>query len=786
MTGSQVELTLPEKVIATVSLIAGEVIGLVDSILSWWARTQLQLARRGAELLGLDPDELWIISFLEDLNDIWQDEDLTLSEKIIKSMRLIPGFAWVNDLWNDLREIWARSDEGVWGRVIETVMLFLPDDSPLVDFLRRMRAIWEQADVGTWTKTIQTVVIIFDSIKTNLEEMLSAAVVNAYNWVAERVWFLEPTDATLESTRQMLEELPDTVTGATSQPSIFEEWLDDVRDLNDELEDAEDKIGSLNQQRGLQVGSGGLGLGDSARGYSDRDLAMLAAIAQLEAGVDGVEGMAAVVEVIFNRMETNARQYGGTIEEVIRKTGQFEPVMTGAFDELMQSGRIAAESIDAVGLALDRISKGQTITGGATYFANLDIVRQRSAAAAAAGRSYAGDWMLDDRFIPTMTLGGHTFGRAGYQSGGYTGNAPVNKAVGLVHGRETVIPEPAHRKGFPGMVQWLADYMGVPGFQEGGSPGLIGGAIAGLNRFKSMLPAPVQAMIDTAWTTLTEWTDMIEESLWSLEELADFDLEALLSGKQADVEGFWASLKASLEDVEVTVEQLGSAIGQAASQLVAFRETISARDWKQAFMQIFAESESFQRILQFLSSALGPVVEILDAVLLPVIEGVIWAFQKVGNFFIDIINTVIRIVNMIPFVNIRQISRLGEGDSVEGDTGGGRTTGGARITEITGPTRDLLTDLLRPVANLGTLTGIGERIYNVLDARLPNFNDGMQLAGMGSITIENLNVTAGHGGIDAIAKATIGEVERALAEQARRRIRGTTDRQLDTVGRTTR
>ena len=151
----------------------------------------------------------------------------------------------------------------------------------------------------------------------------------------------------------------------------------------------------------------------------------------------------------WNRTLILRQHYGG-----IRKAGQFEPVMTGRFDQLLESGNIAAKAVEAVDLALRRLAAGVGVTGGATYFANLDIVRQRD----------PNHWMLDPSLmVPTIKIGGHTFGRAGYQRGGYTGNYPVDQVVGVVHGQELVIPAPAVRKGLPGILEFL----GVPGFQAG-------------------------------------------------------------------------------------------------------------------------------------------------------------------------------------------------------------------------------------------------------------------------------------------------------------------------------
>ena len=51
------------------------------------------------------------------------------------------------------------------------------------------------------------------------------------------------------------------------------------------------------------------------------------------------------------------------------------------------------------------------------------------------------------------------------------------------------------------------------------------------------------------------------------------------------------------------------------------------------------------------------------------------------------------------------------------DNGGGR-----QVSEITGPTRDLLTDLLSPLAHLGSIVAPIQDIRQILYERLPNFN----------------------------------------------------------------
>src|SRR5690606_17823584 len=50
---------------------------------------------------------------------------------------------------------------------------------------------------------------------------------------------------------------------------------------------------------------------------------------------------------------------------------------------------------------------------------------------------------------------------------------------------------------------------------------------------------------------------------------------------------------------------------------------------------------------------------------------------------------------------------------------------GRQIAEITGASRDLLVDLLSPLARLDEQTGILQRIHSVLDERLPRFDTGL-------------------------------------------------------------
>lgn len=81
-------------------------------------------------------------------------------------------------------------------------------------------------------------------------------------------------------------------------------------------------------------------------------------------------------------------------------------------------------------------------------------------------------------------------------------------------------------------------------------------------------------------------------------------------------------------------------------------------------------------------------------------------------------------------------------------------TGGRQISEITGPSRDLLVDLLTPLARLDSLTSIGNRIYDLLDERL--------VPGGSSVHIETINIEAG---VDLDEESLIARLEESLGER---------------------
>ena len=226
--------------------------------------------------------------------------------------------------------------------------------------------------------------------------------------------------------------------------------------------------------------------------------------------------------------------------------------------------------------------------------------------------------------------------------------------------------------------------------------------------------------------------------------------------------------------------------------------------------------------------ALTPVFEVIGFVLKTVLspslklvakllEGLGFVIRKVSDFWVDLINFVIRLINRIPFVNIQEIGgggqrqREGLAQTAEKDGGGlaredrlgGRspagsvvgaeserrteTSGGLRVSSITGASRDILVDALRPLRQLNTtfpaMLDVLEDIRDGLGgvARQPAFAlpnapnlqgvlpqrqeaDGLAAGGQfgqqGGVVIENLNIN-----VDQVADVgDVDQLQRRLAE----------------------
>lgn len=129
----------------------------------------------------------------------------------------------------------------------------------------------------------------------------------------------------------------------------------------------------------------------------------------------------------------------------------------------------------------------------------------------------------------------------------------------------------------------------------------------------------------------------------------------------------------------------------------------------------------------------------------------------------------------------------GGGGPGGGSGGGGSGTqplpgtsggGGTQVSEITGPTRDLLTDLLAPLANFGQIVAPIQDIRSILYERLPNFNNmdfaGAGVGGMGGVTFESGSIVINSSATNSqeLTKDLLDQIERGLANRVAFGIRG--------------
>jgi hypothetical protein len=159
----------------------------------------------------------------------------------------------------------------------------------------------------------------------------------------------------------------------------------------------------------------------------------------------------------------------------------------------------------------------------------------------------------------------------------------------------------------------------------------------------------------------------------------------------------------------------------------------------------------------------------------PVFEWVAETIGKVIKAVMEMINARIMAINLafgwlgvnIPLLDLT-------GFDVDFGNGGGETpNAGRQISEITGPTRDILIDLLSPLASLNSLVGIGNRIAGILDARLPVMGE-LGLAGVeGGVNIYgDILIQPQTANIDEITQLTAQEIERKISESLNRSRRG--------------
>lgn len=121
------------------------------------------------------------------------------------------------------------------------------------------------------------------------------------------------------------------------------------------------------------------------------------------------------------------------------------------------------------------------------------------------------------------------------------------------------------------------------------------------------------------------------------------------------------------------------------------------------------------------------------------------------------------------------ISTPGRGSSGGSGSGTdpGRGAGGTRVSEITGPTRDLLMDTFAPLMVLPELVGIGNRTFDLLNARLGGVPTiAAPAGGYGGIGSLTINMTAS-GNLDYDANDLARRIEPILFRRFQTSKRGT-------------
>jgi len=168
--------------------------------------------------------------------------------------------------------------------------------------------------------------------------------------------------------------------------------------------------------------------------------------------------------------------------------------------------------------------------------------------------------------------------------------------------------------------------------------------------------------------------------------------------------------------------------------------------------------------IAILEPILQAITWTLEKLVMPILKFLYKAIALVYNGIANSINWLVTAINKVPFINIKWRMPNMEGElpglpeppaAEEEETAADDSTtgnGGRQISEITGPTRDLLVDLLTPLARLDSLTSIGNRIYDLLDERLVPRGAG--------VNIENLTIYGDN--IDPILTAR--QIEEALGE----------------------
>lgn len=301
-----------------------------------------------------------------------------------------------------------------------------------------------------------------------------------------------------------------------------------------------------------------------------------------------------------------------------------------------------------------------------------------------------------------------------------------------------------------------------------------------LDYIKEMLSGVWEKVPENIRLTIEDAIAKAEKALFELDDLQEQLQNAITGGDGADdqAEGFMsrliAGLDEKLEKMELPIARFTEALSSAGLQLYEVGKALASGNWLDALLSILMETESFAKAMELIGAVMAPVVALFDNILRPIIEGLL----KLWNGIIDALIS-ISIFGWRPFAGLEKHKKEWGDDG--GGSGGGddKGRGGRQVSEITGPTRDLLTDLLAPLANFGQIVALIQDIRNILYERMPNYDAfGMEFAGAGAIggdiVFESGAIVISSSGTSAteLSRDMLDAIEREMARRVNFGIRG--------------
>lgn len=244
----------------------------------------------------------------------------------------------------------------------------------------------------------------------------------------------------------------------------------------------------------------------------------------------------------------------------------------------------------------------------------------------------------------------------------------------------------------------------------------------------------MRAVLVNALETFSRMEQGGQEMVAAISALLD-DLDKKLTGKT----GSWA------QDVGMAFAE---SLGNLGSLITAFQQGFKSSGGDpiaaalQVWLELVKQSKTFAALLnvinpliQALADMVGavlepliPLVQVLSKILIPVFQAVGKVFAWVADIVVSVWNAIANVVNWalgwlgvhIPTISPTWREEVGLTEPEKPESGGGKQ--GTQISEITGPTRDLLIETLRPLTVLDSLPvyamAIEKAIYEMRDAFL--------------------------------------------------------------------